>query len=174
MQFEIEINGRSCDVSVEREGSRFRVTIGGRTHLVDAARVDERTLSLVFLRDDGRAESHEVGFLEGPEPDELEVYLRAGVVRARVNDRQRRTRRAGHGGESGPAGLQRIVAPMPGKIVRVLVAEGDAVAARQGLVVVEAMKMENELRSPKEGRIKEILVKEGMSVEAGRVLAVVE
>ncbi|MDE3153993.1 MAG: acetyl-CoA carboxylase biotin carboxyl carrier protein subunit, partial [Acidobacteriota bacterium] len=66
------------------------------------------------------------------------------------------------------------VAPMPGKVVRVLVAPGDAVTVRQPLVVVEAMKMENELRSPKDGVVREIKVGEGVSVEAGSLLVVVE
>jgi biotin carboxyl carrier protein len=63
---------------------------------------------------------------------------------------------------------------MPGRVVRVLVAPGQDVAARQGVVVVEAMKMENELRSPKAGRIKEVAVTAGASVEAGRLLIVIE
>ena len=63
---------------------------------------------------------------------------------------------------------------MPGRVVRVLVAPGDTVAARQGVVVVEAMKMENELRSPKAGTVKEVAVTPGTSVEAGRVLVVIE
>jgi biotin carboxyl carrier protein len=63
---------------------------------------------------------------------------------------------------------------MPGKVVRVLVSAGDEVSVRQGLVVVEAMKMENELRSPKDGRVKDVRVQAGTSVEAGRVLVVVE
>ena len=67
-----------------------------------------------------------------------------------------------------------IVAPMPGRVVRVLVAAGDQVDARQPVVVVEAMKMENELRAPRAGRVKEIAVAPGTSVEAGRVLAVIE
>ena len=63
---------------------------------------------------------------------------------------------------------------MPGRIVRVLVKPGDEVAGRQGLVVVEAMKMENELVAPRPGRIKDVLVTEGQSVETGRLLIVVE
>jgi biotin carboxyl carrier protein len=62
---------------------------------------------------------------------------------------------------------------MPGRVVRVLVGPGDEVAARQGVVVVEAMKMENELRAPRAGRVKEIAVAAGASVEAGRVLVVI-
>ncbi len=63
---------------------------------------------------------------------------------------------------------------MPGRVVRVLVAVGDEVAHRQGLVVVEAMKMENELGAPRAGRVTEIAVAEGVSVEAGRLLSVIE
>jgi biotin carboxyl carrier protein len=71
-------------------------------------------------------------------------------------------------------GEQSVVAPMPGRVVRVLVERGDEVAARQGVVVVEAMKMENELRAPKRGRVKDVSVSAGTSVEAGRVLVVIE
>jgi biotin carboxyl carrier protein len=63
---------------------------------------------------------------------------------------------------------------MPGKVIKVLVQPGDDVKMRQGLIVVEAMKMENELRSPKDGRVAQVLVAEGASVEAGRLLVVVE
>ena len=63
---------------------------------------------------------------------------------------------------------------MPGRVVRVLVAPGDEVVPRQGLVVVEAMKMENELRAPRAARVKDVKVTEGLSVEAGRVLVVLE
>jgi biotin carboxyl carrier protein len=72
------------------------------------------------------------------------------------------------------AGPQWIVAPMPGRVAKVLVAVGDTVTARQGLVVVEAMKMENELRSSKAGVVTEVRVAEGARVDAHAVLVVVE
>jgi biotin carboxyl carrier protein len=71
-------------------------------------------------------------------------------------------------------GRQEILAPMPGKVVRVLAAVGDTLEAGQGLLVVEAMKMQNEIRSPKSGRVERLLVKEGQNVNAGEVLAWVE
>jgi biotin carboxyl carrier protein len=77
-------------------------------------------------------------------------------------------------GAAGGHGSGRLLAPMPGKVVRVLVAAGDEVEARQGLVVVEAMKMENELRAGRAGRVREIAVVEGASVEAGALLVVLE
>jgi len=74
------------------------------------------------------------------------------------------------GAAAAEAGPRSIVSPMPGRIVKVLVREGDTVAAQQGLVVVEAMKMENELRAPRAGQVTAVKVVEGMSVEASAVL----
>ena len=86
------------------------------------------------------------------------------------------SRFAGHGAGGGAStnGPQQLTAPMPGKVVRVMVAPGDAVAVRQALVVIEAMKMENELRSARAGRVKAVRVAEGQSVEAGALLVTVE
>ncbi|HZD41581.1 MAG TPA: acetyl-CoA carboxylase biotin carboxyl carrier protein subunit, partial [Terriglobales bacterium] len=72
------------------------------------------------------------------------------------------------------SGVQKITVPMPGKVIAVLVAEGDRVERGQGIVIIEAMKMENEVRSPVTGRVKEISVKPGDPVDGGSVLAVVE
>jgi biotin carboxyl carrier protein len=72
------------------------------------------------------------------------------------------------------AGPRSIVSPMPGRIVKVLVRAGETVAAQQGLIVVEAMKMENELRAPRAGRVTSVKVGEGTSVERGAVLIVME
>jgi len=83
----------------------------------------------------------------------------------------RHNRQPGAASGNGP---QRVTAPMPGKIVRLLVKAGDTVAARQGLVVIEAMKMENELRASRPGRVRDVSVSEGQSVDAGALLLVVE
>ncbi|MGB7601077.1 MAG: biotin/lipoyl-containing protein, partial [Candidatus Sulfotelmatobacter sp.] len=71
-------------------------------------------------------------------------------------------------------GPKNIVAPMPGKVVRLLVREGDEVEMGAGVAVVEAMKMQNEIKSPKKGTVQKILVTEGAAVNAGDVLAIVE
>ncbi len=80
------------------------------------------------------------------------------------------------GRKSGAAsdGRQNICAPMPGKIVRVLVEAGDSVEAGQGLVVVEAMKMQNEMKSPKTGRVVEVRTRQDAAVSPGEILMVVE
>jgi biotin carboxyl carrier protein len=176
MTFEIEINGRMRSVSVERLGDgaggahQFRVSVDGRVHLVDARRVGASGLSLI-LPDLARA-SHDVGLARTARTGEWVVHLAGGSLRATLNGR--RAARGGAGAGDRLEGEQRVVAPMPGRVVRVLVKPGDEIALRQGLVVVEAMKMENELASPKAGRVKDVQVAEGMSVEAGRVLVVIE
>ncbi len=78
------------------------------------------------------------------------------------------------GEDGGVSGLQRLSAEMPGKVVRVLVAPGDTVEYDQGLLVIEAMKMQNEIRSPKKGTIKEISVKNGIAVSTGDFLLSLE
>lgn len=172
MTFEIDLGGRTRTISIERiaGASHFRVTVDGRAHEVDAVRVGEHGLSLLV---DGEAgTSREISVAPSGNRGELLIAIDGRTVAASVD--ARRTRRPG-ADAGGPAhGEQAITAPMPGRVVRVLVARGDEVAARQGVVVVEAMKMENELRSPKAGRVKDVTVAAGTSVEAGRVLVVIE
>ena len=171
MTFEIELNGRSRSVSIERAGSpdRFRVTVDGVPTLVDVQRNGDFGLSLLFP--DGAHAGARVAVTPGGGPGELLAYLRGRSTAVVVNGR--RSGRADDAG-AGAHGEQKIVAPMPGRVVRVLVAAGDEVQVRQPVVVVEAMKMENELRSPKTGRVKDVVVAAGASVEAGRVLMVIE
>jgi biotin carboxyl carrier protein len=96
----------------------------------------------------------------------------AAVTVSIIDPRAQLARRRGTvSAETGP---RPIVSPMPGRIVKVLVQSGDTVAAHQGLVVVEAMKMENELRAPRAGQVTAVNVVEGMSVEGGAVLIVME
>ncbi|MSO34946.1 MAG: biotin/lipoyl-binding protein [Acidobacteria bacterium] len=104
---------------------------------------------------------------------DFDVHLagRTIPVQVRLAGGFGRQKKAGAAAGTGP---QRITAPMPGKIARVLVTAGDEVKARQGLVVVEAMKMENELRAARDGRVREVSVVEGQSVDAGAILLVVE
>ncbi len=172
--YDVEVGGRLRTVLVERTGDRFTVTLDGRAYLVDARRPDANSLSLLVPEEGtGRVRSWDVGIGEAPSGD-LVVHVEGTALALRIGPSRgswakRRGEEAGAG--AGPA---RVKAPMPGKVVRVLVAPGDQVAARQGLVVVEAMKMENELRSPKAGRVKEVRVAEGTSVEAGAVLVVVD
>lgn len=170
MIFEIDINGRTRRVAVERTtAGRYRVAVDGVTHDVNAERVGPYGLSL--LVNGGGAESRAISVAPGTVRGEFLVGLDGRTVAAKVN--ARRTGQSG-GDAGGAHGEVTIVAPMPGRVVRVLVSVGDEVAARQGVVVVEAMKMENELRSPKAGRVKDVSVAPGAPVGAGRPLVVIE
>ena len=189
MHYEVEVNGRPRKVDVTRTGDRFAVEVDGHTRNVDAARIDAHTLSLVIgdmwpegdgrPGSGGRGASYEVAishpFASGP----LTVHVGNSPVAVTLNGRRRRKADGSHGGAAtgggpgeSPGGnsAQRIVAPMPGKVIRVLVAVGDEVAVRQPLVVVEAMKMENELRAGRGGHVTAIHVREGGSVDAGALL----
>jgi biotin carboxyl carrier protein len=171
MTFDIDVNGQSRIVSIERAAAgRYRLVVDGHPTEVDAARVGAFGLSL--LLDGATASSREVQVAPTGSPGEVLVWFDGRSVPATINGR--RTGRGGADVGAGARGDQAVVAPMPGRVVRVLVAAGDQVTARQPVVVVEAMKMENELRSPKAGTVTQVTAAEGMSVEAGAALLVIE
>jgi biotin carboxyl carrier protein len=174
MTFEIEVAGRIRRVSVDpvgssnRSGGRFQITLDaagtdgiGRRQLVDARRTNVGW-SIVYEHD---RRVVDVAVTERPRGDML-VELPHVTIAALVDGRRFRSGDA----IGADAGAGHVVAPMPGRVVRVLVAAGDEVSARQGLVVVEAMKMENELTASRAGRVAEVTVVEGQSVEAGLLL----
>jgi len=171
MDLQLVLNGRTRTVSAEPVEGGHRVTIDGETMTVDAAAFEAWSWSLVFPGD-GHATAT-VGLSPAGPTGDLHVHLAAGTVLVCPLARTRRFGR-GDGDAAQAEGAQQVLAPMPGKVVKLLVKVGDEVTARQGLIVIEAMKMENELRSPKDGRVTDIAVGEGTSVEAGRLLVVVE
>jgi biotin carboxyl carrier protein len=176
MRVEIAVGDRLHAVTVEAEPARpgrFRVTWDGATRLVDARVVErggrEALLSLVRL--DGPASSREVRCVETGAGGELAVHADGVVWRTVVNGRR------AVGADDAAAssdGDERVTALMPGKVVRILVAAGDSVAARQPVVVVEAMKMENEINAPKDGTVKEVPVNEGDQVSEGQTLVILD
>jgi len=173
MMLEIELGGRRRNISiapVPGESGRFLATLDGVSSRVDWHRVAEGRYSLVFL--DDRRTSHDVEVTSTPDRHVVDIHVDGGAFRAAFGGRRRG--RPGRGSDAGPGGDPRVVAPMPGRVVRVLVDVGQDVTIGQGLVVVEAMKMENELRAPWAGRVAEIGVAEGVSVQAGRVLVVLD
>jgi len=99
------------------------------------------------------------------------VFIDGHRFEVEVRDPRRRSRKAAGGGTEGRLN---VTVPMPGKVVRLLVAAGDTVTAGQGLLVVEAMKMQNEIKAPKAGRVVSLTAQEGATVAAGDVLAVIE
>jgi biotin carboxyl carrier protein len=158
---------REETVEVRRLGpGAYEVKVRGRIHVVDAFRHDYGTLSLLV---DGKSHSAMLDWRE----TQVNVRLRHAVVSLELLDeRKLRMRRAA--GKFTVEGAQTIAAPMPGRVAKVLVRAGDEVREGQALVVFEAMKMENELRSPRDGKVVEVLAREGETVEAGAKLCTVE
>jgi biotin carboxyl carrier protein len=144
----------------------YEVRIGEKVRRVDAFRHDYGTVSLLV-----DTESYSVQ-LDQREND-VRVHIRDSVFPLEILDERRlRMRRAA--GRFTVEGRQVLASPMPGKVVRVLKKVGDAVSEGEGVVVVEAMKMENEIKSPKDGKVVEVLVREGQAVEGNARLAAVE
>jgi biotin carboxyl carrier protein len=153
------------DVRQDREG--IRVRLDDREFLVDFLQVDPGLYSLLI---GGR--SFEIDLLELQ--DALMVLVDGQPFRVEIQDEQERRLRAAAGKGEAKAGKRVVAAPMPGKVVKLLVRPGDAVKPGDGVIVVEAMKMENELKAPLAGMVKEIRVEEGKAVSAGDVLVVIE
>jgi biotin carboxyl carrier protein len=176
MKLEVQVGGaegpKRRSVEVVRDADGLRVRLDDREIRADAIEVAEGTYSILL---DGR--SFEVRVqptpgARGGQPGAALTVQTYGQEFA-VEVRDPRVWRGRRGGVLEAEGRQHICAPMPGKVVRLLVNSGDAVEARQGLVVVEAMKMQNEIKSPKKGRVERVLVAEGQNVNAGEVLVVV-
>ena len=184
MIFEVVVGDRVRTVSVVRKGALLHVELDGRAHVVDARRIDAGVLSLLVQAPGAPApvQSIDVAFAvqaqaqrgAGDGGGDFDVHLAGRTLAVQVRQPGSFGRQKKQGTGAAGTGPQRVTAPMPGKIARVLVKAGDQVTAKQGLVVVEAMKMENELRAARDGRVRELSVSEGQSVDAGAVLLVVE
>ena len=164
MTFDVDVNGQVRCVQIDRvvgADNRFTVTMNGQQHVVDARRLDQSSLSVILC--DQNFSSHLVTIVDSGRRATVDVEKSSCVFQVGLNiDRSVLT--ADTTSAAVADGLQEITAPMPGRVVKLLVAAGDPVIKRQGIVVVEAMKMENTLTSPTAGRV----------VEAGLVLATVE
>ncbi|HEX8817703.1 MAG TPA: biotin/lipoyl-containing protein [Terriglobales bacterium] len=164
MIYDINIDGKNYRLELERSEKSWRCRLDGREMLVDAVVARPDVLSLII---EGKA--YEIK----RERTAVDLHYWVGPVRyaAEVRDpRSLRSRKAAGADDAGP---KKLIAPMPGKVVRLLVAEKDQVEAGQGIMVVEAMKMQNEIKSPKKGTVQKIVVMEGASVNPADVLAII-
>ncbi len=169
MKFEVRLSGADGDklrtVELERVEDQWKVSLDGQPVSADAVEIDSNTLSLLL---DGQSyDVHVVESLDGV------LNLQTGLQEFTAEVTDPRAWRGRRHGALEAEGRQQVVAPMPGKVVRILVEVGDTVEAGQGLLVVEAMKMQNEIRSPKGGIVEHLRVKEGQPVNAGEVLCIV-
>lgn len=155
---------RANAVEVTREGGRLSVLVDDHPFEADVIEVAANTYSVLVS-----GQAYEVRV----EPAAGGIRIHAGAREFRAEIEDPRAWRGRHGGTLEAEGRQQVIAPMPGKVVRLLVSQGQKVETGQGLIVVEAMKMQNEIRSPKSGIVEKIVVVEGQTVNAGEPLAVV-
>jgi biotin carboxyl carrier protein len=167
MAFIAKLGEQSYTVEIEENGrSVYRISVDGNEFLVDGKKTGRTNFSLIV---DNRSFEIEVDNTD----DEYRVLVDGRNYRIHLVD-ERRVRVGAAQSSLQLQGRQMVSVPMPGKIIAVLVAVGDAVEKGQGLVIVEAMKMENEVRSPISGEVKEIKVKPGDTVEGSALLVIVE
>ncbi|MBI2878203.1 MAG: biotin/lipoyl-binding protein [Candidatus Rokubacteria bacterium] len=166
MRFWVQLDDEAFPVEVEEIEGRYRLRIGEEQIEVDARFAPSGPCSLLI---EGRSYLADVR----PEADgAYRVDVGGEGHRVRVEEEARRALL----GRQGPAGrgAQRLTAPMPGKVVAVAVAVGDAVNPGDPLVVLEAMKMENEFKAAVAGTVREVRVQPGQPVNAGDLLIVIE
>jgi biotin carboxyl carrier protein len=166
MKYIVSVNG--VRRAIERDGER--VSENGVESRAVLEEVGGTPVRLVKVDD----EVHRVIVRQRTGKGVYELWLDGHVYQVEALDERARAIRDLSAASAGPSGPAPVVAPMPGLIVRVTAAEGDEVEPGQGLVVMEAMKMENELRAPGKGRVKRVLVTPGTAVEKGAVLVEME
>jgi biotin carboxyl carrier protein len=182
VKFEVEANGRRRTIEVQRSQNGWDVIVDGRAMSASLAQAGSRWSLLVDKAGADLAgsrgalgtptSSYEIA-LQSQGRGRHAVAVDGRTVSVSIVDPRDGAipRRGGLVNASGPSS---VISPMPGRVVKLLVAPGDVVAARQGVAVVEAMKMENELRAPHAGTVTEVRVREGAPVDANTVLVVIE
>jgi len=163
VKVDVRILGKTRTVELERDADRWRISIDDRLLDADATEIAPNIFSVVV-----NGESREIRI--APQPDGT-LAMQTGHHELSAELIDLRAWRGRRHGTVEAEGRQRVTAPMPGKVVRLLVQPGDKVHAGQGILVVEAMKMQNEVRSPKTGTVEHLLVQEGQAVNAGQALA---
>jgi biotin carboxyl carrier protein len=164
MIYDIAIEGNSYRLDLNRADGRWSCRLDGREVEIDAVLVRHDVLSLRIGNKAYEVKCERVG-------EDVNVWVGSSCYVAGVRDPRSLRGRLRAADDQGP---RKLTAPMPGKIVRVLVTQGDVVEKGASVLAIEAMKMQNEIKSPKKGRIQKILVGEGAAVNAGDVLAIVE
>jgi biotin carboxyl carrier protein len=166
MKLIVKVEGESHDVEIDRNGSHVTAVIDGRSYDLDASQPEP---SVWLVKHNARIYEAAVSLRD---TSEHVVSVNGAEFAASVIDPKRL--RGSSIGSSDDSGRAEIRTAMPGKVVRILASQGDAIEKGDGVIVVEAMKMQNEMKSPKDGTISEIKVAEGDTVGAGDVLVIID
>ena len=170
MLYDVTIDGKNYRLELERAEGRWSCRLDGHEVEVDAVLARQDVLSLRIGNRAYEIKSEHIGEVKDNKND-WHVWVGSARFACDVRDPRALRSRARAADDHGP---RKLTAPMPGKVVRVLVAPGDSVAAGQGLLVVEAMKMQNEMKASRAGRVLTVTVKEGATVAPGEILATLE
>ena len=168
MPYIAKIEDSSYKVKLVEDNSSLRVSLDERKYTVDALCIKPGLYSLLI-----NGSSYEIDVMKAENSDELIVMLRGEAYRVNIAD-SRSYRTQSTDKDSSATKQQKITAPMPGKVTRHLAQPGDEVEIGDGIIVLEAMKMENELKAPSSGTVKEILAEEGSVVKGGDTLVIIE
>jgi biotin carboxyl carrier protein len=169
MKYTAIIGGEPLDIEVTRkESDIIEAEIAGTKYVLNAREVEAGVFSVNWNN-----QSIEVSVLRNgaTNGNNYVVSIAGRRIPVELLDARAALRKAAHHGQAGTVELR---APMPGKVVKVLVNAGAAVELNQGLLVIEAMKMQNEIKSPKQGVVKKLGIKEGTALTAGDLIAIVE
>ncbi len=169
MKFVATMDGAQHVVEVQKDTDApdtYHMSLDGRSYTVDARKMPSQIVSMLLEHKSYDVDLERIAKRTDTLDGRVHVRVRGRVLRFEMLDERRIKMKEAQGMRLDVGGVVSIDSPMPGKIIKVLAKVGDDVKAGQGIIVVEAMKMENELKSPKEGKIKEIKVKEGDAVEA--------
>jgi biotin carboxyl carrier protein len=166
MKFNLEIDGQTRQVEIDPAElpGQWRIRIDGEDVEADAHLIRPGVMSLLIA-----GSAHRIVLDHGS--GDSAVHMGRHRIPYRAEDPRSLRSRRRHAGSDGPVPVR---ASMPGRVVRALVEKGDHVTLHQGILVIEAMKMQNELKSPKDGRVAEIRVSPGDTVAAGDTLAIIE
>ena len=162
MKYLVDVDGERIEVSLDADGVR----VGGRLVHAHLADVEGTPIHLVRIDDT----VHRVAVRRGKARGRYDLWMNGFRYQIEALDERARVIQELTAARSGPKGPAPVIAPMPGLVIRIHVTEGQRVVAGQGVVVIEAMKMENELRASADGMVKSILAVHGSAVEKGTVL----
>jgi acetyl/propionyl-CoA carboxylase alpha subunit len=166
MKYVAIVNGKQRAVEIARIDGGYRLTIDGKSFTVDSFRPGPQSISLLM---DGQV--YEVGLEKNGH--RFSVYFYDDTIELELFD-ARKFQASNTARSTASSGPTRIQAPMPGKIVKVVVKEQSTVKEGDSLLIMEAMKMQNELKAPKSGTVSKIHVREGEPVSISQVLLVLE
>ncbi|MEO6050044.1 MAG: biotin/lipoyl-containing protein [Pyrinomonadaceae bacterium] len=168
MKVLVEIEHAKHEVEIVADGPRLSARVGNRNYVLESS---EPEPNVFLLKDKGKI--FEV-FVSPNTPPAAPYHIRIGTTELEATVIDPKRLRGASGGDEQSSGRAEIKTAMPGKVVRILVSEGDSVQKGDGVIVVEAMKMQNEIKSPKDGVVAEIRFEEGSTVAGGEVLAIIE